>query len=420
MTDAAEPTPAPKPKKRRVSLKKPDINQTHAPSQEGAGQEPSTAGTLAALIPPRQTPATEPEITGPGLISRVFLGCVLAGGATALLGIVDHPVMRWFGFVGPIVATLFYPLWGVAQGLHKRPSVRERFADNAYYLGFIFTQISLVVGFLPTALFNRSIESKDVLQFFGIALGASLIGLVSRTLLTQTGNSIPEAADIVEREVEALAKQVTTQSKLVLGEFEGLASALSVSQRTLAKQFETSMAALNQTVLEYDRTLRHDLQALEGGAASMLNATQDGARDLAAQSAGLASNLNHAAQAVVDLKQGLHAQVSETSIAIRATADALARGVGAIQGLAGISDQLGGLDRSLSGIGDKVDHLDSALSQTQGAARASIQKVEDTVGLVQSRAQADVAALSEEMEQTVSALETTLKAFRAELDRLRV
>ena len=68
---------------------------------------------------------------------------------------IEQPLMRLVGVLGPIFATMFYPIWGYQQGLHRKANLRERFSDNCYYLGFIFTQLALVVGFLPVALVHR-------------------------------------------------------------------------------------------------------------------------------------------------------------------------------------------------------------------------------------------------------------------------
>lgn len=426
MTDAQDDAP-PKPTKRQVRLKKPvapveppAAGEIETPLSGPAQSEPVTAGAIAALVARARGASETAQLSDAALVSRAFLICVVAGGVTALLGISENSFVRTLGFLGPIVATLSYPLWGVAVGLHAKPSQRERFADNAYYLGFIFTQISLVVGFLPVALLNRSIESKDVLQFFGIALGASLIGLVARTLLTQSVNSVPENADIVEMEVETLARRVTAKSQTVLGEFEKLARSLSTSQAAMAEHFRVSVESLNRTVLEYDAVMRRDMKALELGAASMLDATESGAQTLAARTGGLAENLASATGAISGLERQLGEQVGQASQAIRQTAEALTQGIGAIQGVSSVSAHLDGLDRALGGIAERVERLGERVAESHSATTVSVRTVEETVDRAQTKARADVDALSVEMSQTVASLEATLNAFRAELDRLRV
>lgn len=375
-----------------------------AASQEAADPRPVHAGT--------QRDGRE--------ASHVFLGAVVVGFGFALLGLIDNQVLHWLGFIAPIAATLAYPIWGYIRGFHTRPSLRERFADNCYYLGFIFTQIALVVGFLPVAVLNDEIGSQDVLRFFGMALGASLTGLLARTLLTQTGHTVAENADIVEGEVEALAHRVSRQAGQVLKEFEGLTNALTASQRRLNEEFAGSISTLTRTIADYDSAFKRDARLVEAGAAGVIDASNQTVAGLNAHQETLATSLISAAGAIESLKRNLDSQVGETNASIRATATALATGLTSLQNVSALSERVERVDASLGKIGDQVELLGGAFDRGSIAAESSIRGVQELVDETRARAVESTQALSKEMTETVAELEKTLVAFRSELERLRV
>nr|QQZ48906.1 hypothetical protein JKL49_16605 [Phenylobacterium glaciei] len=102
-----------------------------------------------------------------------------------------------------------------------------------------------------------------MLRFFSLALGASLVGLVARTFFVQVGQSVTESSDLVEGEVDALARMVSAKSRKVLGEFEALSAKLGESYLKLGTNLEASAETLQRTMQRFDQAVRSDIDILE-------------------------------------------------------------------------------------------------------------------------------------------------------------
>ncbi|MCE3288752.1 MAG: hypothetical protein K0R83_764, partial [Caulobacter sp.] len=160
-------------------------------------------------------------------------------------------------------------------------------ADNSYYLGFIFTQFALVLGFLPPVLFGSDIGPEDVLHYFGVAIGASMIGLVARTLFVQTGQTLSGYNERNEREVEALAREVSERSRAVLGQFDLLAREVRQAREQSATAFAENtttisriMAAGADQIAEVQRRIVDDIAQARSAFRSGLDADSAGHADL--------------------------------------------------------------------------------------------------------------------------------------------
>lgn len=386
------------------------------------------------IVAPPLTASAGPETSGAPAVTTMFVACLAFGTALCLLGAIDSPVARLAGVAGPIGATLIYPIWGAIRKMHRRASLRERFADNCYYLGFIFTQLALVVGFLPVALFNRTIGSNDVLRFFSLALGASLVGLVARTFFVQVGQTVSESSDVVEGEVDALARMVSEKSRKVLGEFEALSAKLGESYSKLGVNLDASAEVLQQTMKRFDQAVRTDIEVLEREGGSAGEATARAAAAMVAQQEHFSSKISAAALAIEGLRDGLLSQGGEAGRAITQASDALSKGLNALHGVSSLADGVQALDARLVSISDQMSVVgagiesattavkasaDAAASATALAADEAVRSTEVAIGRLRSDALVKAEALDSDLQATVTALENTLSAFRAELERIR-
>ena len=410
------------PKRRLVSRKKPQVSS-------GISHEPISAGALNDMVAPALA-AQKAAARGIEPVSTGFLACAGVGFVLACFGPLENQ-LALLGVLGPIGATIAYPVWGWMAGLHKVPSVRERFADNCYYLGFIFTQLALVIGFMPVALWGKEIGSQDVLRFFGLALGASLVGLVARAFFVQTAHSISENADIVEQEVDLLARAISHQSKKVLVEFDAITERLGETYRKLNKDLELCAGSIAGAMSAYEASLRRDMGLIAEGAESVGHAASATRRRVEGEEAALVGALRSTSQAIEQLAHGLHEQVAGAAQAIRSSTDSLAMGVSALQGVSGLSQKLDAVEGRLGGVFERTDQLDEALVRAEaaisGAAARSLEAGQSLVAGTQAvlegtqaRAVEQGERLKTQVSEAVGALETTLASFRAELERIRV
>jgi hypothetical protein len=357
------------------------------------------------------------------MLTKMFVGCLAFGTVLALSGAIQHPVTRTIGILGPIVATIAYPIWGWRQGLHRRASLRERFADNCYYLGFIFTQLALVISFLPVVLLSQNITSRDVLRGFSVALGASLIGLVARTFFIQTGNTVSESADIVEGEVDALARLVSQRARTVLEEFDSLSAQLGQSYTKLGEDLGASVGDVAKTIRRFEKAVLVDVEVLEKQGTSLGEKTQAAADELAGQQKGFAAKVTSAAKAIDGLKDGLLEQAAKAGNAITTTADSIQTGLTALNGVAELAHTVKGLDGRLAAITDQLTHagetISAATKTVEDRSASALNGAEAVIRRQEDEVLEQAQALGTDLKAAVASLEKTLTAFRAELERVR-
>lgn len=399
----------------------------HPPKPKRAvRKKPAAAPEVTATPPEVDTVAAAPTVQLHSAkldpLTLWFVGAVAGGTVLHLLSAAPIPFLRIIGWAAPLAVSIAYPVLGLTRGWHKSPASREKFADNSYYLGFIFTQVALVVGFVPMTLFNAELGSQDVLRAFSVALGASLVGLVVRTLLVQTGHSVTENADIVENEVEALAIAVSKQTRSIVDEFSRLGGRLTKTYSELNTELEVCVGRLAATFKTYEDTVGRDVETVSAATGAVVEASRqahsnvhDGALNLATQTARSAELLEAARDKLrADLEDAIRT-LQQTNSALMSSANALG--------------QTPDLGRAVDGLLERVDVAESAVSRFEGAALSSERSVQDAaqrhVTQLNDLAANEreefsqrASAFQTEVDQAAKSLEDTLKRFRDELSRI--
>ncbi|MFZ4071954.1 MAG: hypothetical protein ACOYJ6_17850 [Caulobacterales bacterium] len=187
-------------------------------------------------------------------MAAMFFGFVFAG--ALVMWFVPNPIVH---FILAIGLTVVYGLAGGVSGWHKG-AFRDTFVDSCYYLGFVFTQLALVVTFMK-AYFDGA-ENFDVGTFVSLiatALGASVVGLLWKFWYDQSSaNEAPNQDEIreslmhlarsVKEETVKIGQEVQAISASLQGASRELAAAVSNSGGELyaaAQQFKGSMAAFH-------------------------------------------------------------------------------------------------------------------------------------------------------------------------------
>jgi hypothetical protein len=349
-----------------------------------------------------------------------FMLCIAGGTALCLVGAFEGvPFARQIGFAGPLLATVAYPIWGASTGAAARPSLRERLADNSYYLGFIFTQIALLVGFLPAAFGAAELSADQIIRFFGVALGASLIGLIARTVLIQMSYSVDEAADVVSGEVSALARQVSKQSAEVLKQFDALVERLASSQAKLTVELQSGMSALTQTVAAYDQALQSDARALHSGVSAASTAAERTATQFDQNQSRLADSLSAIVTVIEELKVALELQVRDATRSIQATTEAVHTGLQSLKGVDGLDRSVAVVDQRVAALSDRLAAIDGQISAVGQSVDQSLGRLDAEIARTTHSGLERAATVNADAKEAAAALERTLQSFRAELDRLR-
>lgn len=351
-----------------------------------------------------------------------FVGAVAVGTALHLLSAAPTPALRIIGWSAPLLISIAYPALGLTRGWHKSPASREKFADNSYYLGFIFTQVALVVGFVPMTLFNAELGSQDVLRAFSVALGASLIGLVVRTMLVQTGHSVTENADIVENEVENLAIAVSKQTQKIVNEFSRLGGRLTKTYADLNSELEHCVGRLAETFKNYEETVGRDVQTVSVVTADVVETSrqanasvQSGATAIAKQTARSAGLLDAARDKLrIDLEDAIRV-LQQTNSALSLSANALTQAPDFGRAVGNLIDRVGDAESAVTRF-EGVAH--SSELAVQEAARGHVTALDEVANQRHGEFSQRAASLESDLGQATQSLESTLKAFREELRRI--
>ncbi|MHB2080707.1 hypothetical protein [Pseudomonas asiatica] len=87
----------------------------------------------------------------------------------------------WFGFIIPVIVMLAY--WAVGYRVRALYDVKltlAKFADSIYYLGFLFTVVSIIICLFDIQSIGDNLT--NMATRFGAAMVSTAIGMVARTL----------------------------------------------------------------------------------------------------------------------------------------------------------------------------------------------------------------------------------------------
>ncbi len=273
----------------------------------------------------------------------------------------------------PVCLMALYGLiqWSGGQYEHQE----DRLGDNIYYLGFLFTLVSLMVSLL--AFQQGSIQSPVLVRNFGIALATTIAGLFGRVMLYQLRG---EQQDTPEQSMQNLGEQ-TRQTTFELSRAAEEMRRSYVNIGDSAKEFFNTMSAASG-------------QAVEQGVARMQAAAES--------SAGAMANIGDSAKEFFNRLSATTGQAVE---------QAVARMQAATEGTAGaIQKNLTGLQTRISKINERVDGVAAALEQIS----QRIEKVEIPTDLITAK----IAPLADAVALALGKVEQAARAAADSNDRL--
>lgn len=242
------------------------------------------------------------ERLGPGRESRLDIYLFFAAFCTGLL---LYAALKMFGF-GQLIQTaaIISTLVAYAVVVAKVPRLRVRLdqaGDNAYYLGLLFTLMSMAVAlyeFRGAALGDdagamaRS-GAEQIIANFGVALGSTIAGIFLRVLLHQMR--------VDPADVESMTRiELAEASKRVKAHLDQVSGNLALFQGQAGQRMNDVVASTAAAVNEVLGTF-----AAEVGSAmvELLKRTEEAQRDALARSAGAAQKLDamaDSAKAAID------------------------------------------------------------------------------------------------------------------------
>ena len=228
----------------------------------------------------------------------IFVGCFA-------LGALGLPVIRELGLgvlvaiTFPILIMLMYAYLGASK---KYLLNQEVLGDNLYYLGFLFTLVSLSYTLYQYSSGAAAID--NIIQNFGIGLATTLIGLVGRVYFNQSANE----PVLIEN---AIRMSLAEASANLIGETARIRTDLAVLKTSILQSVdegvEASLKAFANTIVEVTNTAK---QKIEDNNKQFSGAVVEISSNLLTT----AANLNHATKDVLSAIASNVSNFNQTNI----------------------------------------------------------------------------------------------------------
>jgi methyl-accepting chemotaxis protein len=229
----------------------------------------------------------------------------------------------------------------------------DQAGDNCYYLGLIFTLISLAYAIFT---FNPGDTATTIVQGFGIALFTTILGLALRVFFNQARVDLVETEDSVRIELTEAAARLKTQLSQIV-----------IQMNDFGHQTVQSLAELRDAIAT----------ELTGATENMRKASAAALETINTEATETASRLRKLATATDKATASLEKQ-SESVSAIEESSRGMAASVGAISELATATQN------SLIGLSGHVDQLKGLQDALQGSNRTLTESVTGLHATLQS------------------------------------
>jgi biopolymer transport protein ExbB/TolQ len=161
----------------------------------------------------------------------------------------------------------------VSRTVHTFRLSSERVGDNCYYLGFLFTLVSL-----SNALYSFGYGDDDTINYvisnFGIALGSTIVGMLMRVMFNQMKIEPEQIEERIKENLTDTGHRLTGEIENVIGEMNSLSSTL---KNSMAEALESTDSLLKDSkkrhtsLVESIDKLTEDVIARNEKSASAIN-----------------------------------------------------------------------------------------------------------------------------------------------------
>jgi hypothetical protein len=159
-----------------------------------------------------------------------FLFAVVGGFSVAISKYFSWPIWVVVGI--PVVFLVLYVV--LAFSLPRLELRKDQLGDNAYYLGFLFTLISLTVTLIQ---YSSNSEDDFIVSNFGVALAATVVGIFIRSLLSQMRKDIVG----IEREMHSTLREASVKLR---GQISMASESFGSLHREMAQVTQESVVAI--------------------------------------------------------------------------------------------------------------------------------------------------------------------------------
>ena len=249
-------------------------------------------------------------------LDKAFLAIAFAVGATGIVGLKQFDIEPWWAalFAAGVLVSYAVAAW-LNRNLALEPEV---IGDNCYYLGFIFTLISLGVTLYQLAGTGTDASIlRDVVAGFGVALASTIVGVFLRVFMMQLRTDIVSR----DRQTRLELNDAAREFRMRLAESVSQMKAFSTEAVQLAGETNIRIHQANETFHEEHRRLIRETTDQYSSALSDLMAASSAiiTRDLKASIEDVLREIRH--ELMLTVRQ-MHEVASETSRLQAAEAEA--------------------------------------------------------------------------------------------------
>lgn len=321
--------------------------------------------------------------------STILFICFLIG-AVGIITLKHLHVNQFVVTAWPIAIMLVY-----AREYYSAPQYqRGKAGDNLYYLGFLYTLVSLGVSLFAFSLSAESIEKiTPIITNFGIAIASTIFGIIFRVFFNQSEEDetptegISKASLGLEEAVSSFREKVSTLNS-ELGEFSNFRIGLQQILRESSDEQRKAIAQVKASVTLFTKTLEEGREQFQVSFDSFGDTVS-----------GLNERVSHLNSTVNDCSEA----VSTSLFAIKANSESVSAGVsdlvGKINGLQvpenlleqllapsiqQIETEVADFVNAASSLNAQVSNLDSAIKANSALVSTSVSDLVDRINNIQA------------------------------------
>ncbi len=320
---------------------------------------------------------------------KVFMACSLIGAA----GIIIFKLLDMNQFIVtscPIAIMLVY-----AWRHRKHQSELDIVGDNLYYLGFLYTLVSLAMSLFEFSSNDEAVETiAPIITNFGIAIFSTIFGIAFRVFFNLMFNLMHKGPEETVSDFSDTVRDLNIELRKFSTFRIGLEQILGESrdrQKKAITQFKVSVTRFNETVEAGREQFQGNLDNL-GQTVSGLNAQVSNLDSTVNDSSGaVAASVNRLIEKIneMNVPEDLIEQLLRPYIQnIETGAEQISNSVSAIMtrfnktieaGREQFQGNLDSLGQTVSGLNAQVSNLDSTVNDSSDVVAASVNKLVEKI-----------------------------------------
>lgn len=363
-----------------------------------------------AILTPREKTKTPARI--------FFISAVCLGVAGMSLGVwLDQ---SWLMISTPILAMLGY----VVGSLYYDRDLQyiQSFADSAYFMGFLFTLVSLIISLVAFVNEGGEPDVKRIIAGFAVAIITTVVGLLVRILLVNFSPSVQESEAKAElslaRSSEELSRQMDRLSQSTVGRISAFNEAM---DEILGKTLQSVDEATNSYRQGMSGFVDEFRAAGRETGATITEAGKEAADGFRRAEEGFQDALAKMREPQAELLRNLQEPMGAARLAMEGHREQI---LSLVEKQRELEEAISGLTRGVGDLGEAAQSMGSAATEIQQLekdvelARTVIQRLEGASTGLEKALTGSVQAL-EQHNETMQRLAATSRDEAASLSDLR-